>query len=371
MRRRGFHGLDNRLTDGGKIVSPTHRPRSTPKKHYFSACGTHFWWRLSERQGPVRLEGLGELKKFIHLIGLEPATFKFNIILQQYTTLLLKSLYMLHTSLVGGMSSERTCTSFHSLSSSWRWCILPTKHVILKVWVKMLDFVLLSYSLHITVHIWLKILTDHMNIINDNFLFTMDSILLSRNVLDETNKKGNCQLFMYQTNCPRQSCNLQPSLYMSQKVKVLVQKSPTLMQTKFRPHSKSRKACQFVIPLGFNVSLNIFPSLIYWASELMQTKFRPHSKSRKAYQFVIPLGFNVSLNIFPSLTYWASDISVFYHKRKLNCTILLFLLPGLGSISDIYLILADYPALPGYLFILIFYQTNAHISIHIYIYTFI
>jgi hypothetical protein len=36
------HWLDNRLTDGGKVVSPTHRPRSTPQKHSFSASGTHF-----------------------------------------------------------------------------------------------------------------------------------------------------------------------------------------------------------------------------------------------------------------------------------------------------------------------------------------
>jgi hypothetical protein len=35
------HCLDNRLTDGGKIVSLTHRPLSTPQKH-FSASGTHF-----------------------------------------------------------------------------------------------------------------------------------------------------------------------------------------------------------------------------------------------------------------------------------------------------------------------------------------
>jgi hypothetical protein len=25
--------LDNRLTDGGKVVSPTHRPHFTPQKH--------------------------------------------------------------------------------------------------------------------------------------------------------------------------------------------------------------------------------------------------------------------------------------------------------------------------------------------------
>jgi hypothetical protein len=28
-------GLDNRLTDGGKAVIPTHRKRSTPQKHYY------------------------------------------------------------------------------------------------------------------------------------------------------------------------------------------------------------------------------------------------------------------------------------------------------------------------------------------------
>jgi hypothetical protein len=32
------HCLDNLLTD----VIPTHRPRSTPQKHYFHASGTHF-----------------------------------------------------------------------------------------------------------------------------------------------------------------------------------------------------------------------------------------------------------------------------------------------------------------------------------------
>jgi hypothetical protein len=31
------HCLDNRLTDGGKIVSPTHLPRFIPQKHYCCA----------------------------------------------------------------------------------------------------------------------------------------------------------------------------------------------------------------------------------------------------------------------------------------------------------------------------------------------
>jgi hypothetical protein len=45
------HCLHNRLTDGGEVVSPTHRPRSTPQKRYFSVSGTHFCYRLSEPQG--------------------------------------------------------------------------------------------------------------------------------------------------------------------------------------------------------------------------------------------------------------------------------------------------------------------------------
>jgi hypothetical protein len=28
-------GLDNRLTDGGKVISPTHQPHFTPQKHYY------------------------------------------------------------------------------------------------------------------------------------------------------------------------------------------------------------------------------------------------------------------------------------------------------------------------------------------------
>jgi hypothetical protein len=35
------HSIDSRLTDGGKVVSPTHWPHSTPQKHYFYAFGTH------------------------------------------------------------------------------------------------------------------------------------------------------------------------------------------------------------------------------------------------------------------------------------------------------------------------------------------
>jgi hypothetical protein len=62
--------LYNQLTDGGKVVSPTHWPRSTPQKHYTAASGTNLCLRLSKPQGLVRPEGLCKLKnKYIHLIG--------------------------------------------------------------------------------------------------------------------------------------------------------------------------------------------------------------------------------------------------------------------------------------------------------------
>jgi hypothetical protein len=56
------HCLDSRLTDGGKVVSPTHRPCSTPQKHCSSASGTHSCYRLSKPQGLVRSECLRKLE---------------------------------------------------------------------------------------------------------------------------------------------------------------------------------------------------------------------------------------------------------------------------------------------------------------------
>jgi hypothetical protein len=57
------HCLDNGLIDGGKVVSPTHRPHFTAKKHYsFYVSGTHFCQRLSKQEGLVRQEGLDRFK---------------------------------------------------------------------------------------------------------------------------------------------------------------------------------------------------------------------------------------------------------------------------------------------------------------------
>jgi hypothetical protein len=70
------YSLESRLTDGGKVVSLTHRPRSTHQKHYFSLSDTHFCYKLSKPQGLMRLEGLGKMKESFTSPGLEPATFR-------------------------------------------------------------------------------------------------------------------------------------------------------------------------------------------------------------------------------------------------------------------------------------------------------
>jgi hypothetical protein len=56
--------------------------------------------------------------------------------------------------------------------------------------------------------------TTHNNVTSDNFLFTVDSIFLSVNILDAFNKKGNCQLFMNQDSRSRHSCNTATYLYL-------------------------------------------------------------------------------------------------------------------------------------------------------------
>jgi hypothetical protein len=41
------------LTDGGKVVSSTYRPRSSQQKNYFSAFFTNLSQRLSKHEGLV------------------------------------------------------------------------------------------------------------------------------------------------------------------------------------------------------------------------------------------------------------------------------------------------------------------------------
>jgi hypothetical protein len=58
------HCLDNRLIDGGKVISLTHPPHFTLQKHYyFNPSGIHFCQRLSKPQGLVRVRLFCNLKK--------------------------------------------------------------------------------------------------------------------------------------------------------------------------------------------------------------------------------------------------------------------------------------------------------------------
>jgi hypothetical protein len=69
------HYLDNRLTDGGRVVSRAHPQHFTPQKHYyFPVCGTHFCERLSKPQGLVRPEGLGKFKNSPHRMKVKKPT---------------------------------------------------------------------------------------------------------------------------------------------------------------------------------------------------------------------------------------------------------------------------------------------------------
>jgi hypothetical protein len=63
------HCLDNQLIDGGKVVSPKHRPYFTPQKYYFNVSGTHFCERPSKPQGLVQPEGLGKFKNSPHRVS--------------------------------------------------------------------------------------------------------------------------------------------------------------------------------------------------------------------------------------------------------------------------------------------------------------
>jgi hypothetical protein len=55
--------LDSRLTDGGKVVSPKHRPHSTPQNIIFLLLV------LISVRGLVQPEVLGKFRMFIHLFG--------------------------------------------------------------------------------------------------------------------------------------------------------------------------------------------------------------------------------------------------------------------------------------------------------------
>jgi hypothetical protein len=59
------HFLDNRLTDGGEVVSLTLRPPFNPRK----IPGTHFYWRLSRPQGHSAAGRIRSIEQFDYLVG--------------------------------------------------------------------------------------------------------------------------------------------------------------------------------------------------------------------------------------------------------------------------------------------------------------
>jgi hypothetical protein len=78
------HFLDNRLTDGGEVVSLMRRTLFTPQKD------SRYSFLLEAESTPraiVRLEGLGQLKKFSDLIGNRSRDLPACSVLPQPSTL--------------------------------------------------------------------------------------------------------------------------------------------------------------------------------------------------------------------------------------------------------------------------------------------
>jgi hypothetical protein len=66
------HILDNRLTDGGEVVSLTRQPAALyPPGGFLILISVRGW---IDHRAIVRLEGLGQLKNLMTLSGIEPAT---------------------------------------------------------------------------------------------------------------------------------------------------------------------------------------------------------------------------------------------------------------------------------------------------------
>jgi hypothetical protein len=77
------HFPDNRLTDGGEVVSLKSRPPFTPRK----IPGTHFCYRLSRPQGHRADGRIKSIEKKINHIGTQTRDFPACSIVPQPTTL--------------------------------------------------------------------------------------------------------------------------------------------------------------------------------------------------------------------------------------------------------------------------------------------
>jgi hypothetical protein len=75
--------LDYRLTDGGKVVSPTHRPQFTPqKRYYFYVCGTDNkikTWKKKTQMGRNRYRWESTLRWIVSMSSVEPTHDKVKL----------------------------------------------------------------------------------------------------------------------------------------------------------------------------------------------------------------------------------------------------------------------------------------------------
>jgi hypothetical protein len=68
--------MSSQMAEGGEVISLRHRLHSTNQKHFFIFISSiHFFLRLSKPQGLVRMEGLCNLLKIIHIIRSQAHNF--------------------------------------------------------------------------------------------------------------------------------------------------------------------------------------------------------------------------------------------------------------------------------------------------------
>jgi hypothetical protein len=105
------HCLDNRLTDGGKIASPTQPPHFTHQKHYyFNVSSTHFCSMLSKPQGLVRPEGLGKFKKSPQRVS-NPSQRWYSNIICSICNLNLTGIYLSYLTFLSNSIEQDSCNA--------------------------------------------------------------------------------------------------------------------------------------------------------------------------------------------------------------------------------------------------------------------
>jgi hypothetical protein len=110
------HCLDNRLRDDGKTVRNTHRPSSTPPKHYFLCFWYSFLLEAEWTPGPIvagRVRLIEEIHSDYRISNPRPSGLQHCAL----TTTPLNAVYKLHRSI----STSRGTNINDTVGREWSW----------------------------------------------------------------------------------------------------------------------------------------------------------------------------------------------------------------------------------------------------------